>query len=91
MILHIVDASANEPWRNYEIVRNEIEKYGKFLYKKPEVVALNKSDRVEASRLNDIIREFKKHRIENIFAISAGTKQGCRELTNHLAKYVRQT
>lgn len=91
VILHIIDASTDEPLNNYKIVRNEIEMYGHSLYKKPEVVALNKADIVEPDKLNELIKKFKNHRIKNVFTISAGTRQGCRELTNHLAKYMQQS
>lgn len=91
VILHIVDASAEDPWNSYKIVRNEIEKYGRFLFQKPEVVALNKTDIVELPRLKEIADEFKRHKIKNVFEISAGTRQGCRALTNHLAKYVTRS
>lgn len=91
VIIHIIDASTEDPLSNYKLVRNEIEMYGRSLYKKPEVVALNKADIVELGKLNELIKRFKKHHIKNIFAISARTRQGCHELTNHLAQYMQQS
>lgn len=90
VILHIVDASTEDPLNDYEIVKNEIKMYGSSLCKKPEVVALNKADIVELGKLNELIKKFKNHHIKNIFTISAVTRQGCRKLTNHLAKYTQR-
>ena len=88
IILHIVDVSAEDPFGNYKIVRNEIEKYDLHLYQKNEVVVLNKADLVEQSVIKNVENEFIKNKINPVFVISAGARTGCAELVNFLGQYV---
>src|SRR5581483_9465006 len=46
VLLHLVDATAEDPAEAYEIIRGEIEAYGAGLEDKPEVLALSKADAV---------------------------------------------
>ena len=43
-LLHIIDCSQKDFLKNYKIIRNEIEKYGKNLLEKKELIALSKFD-----------------------------------------------
>ena len=88
VILHIVDASQDDPWGNYQIVRGEIEKYSNNLYKKTEVIALNKSDIVEKERLKTLKEIFKNNANNKVYIISAATTHGCSELVNGLMEHV---
>ena len=44
MLLHLVDATQEDPAEAYRVVRGELEAYGAGLDEKPEVVALSKAD-----------------------------------------------
>lgn len=44
VLVHVVDGSLDDPRAEYERVRNELRQYGEDVARKPEVVALNKSD-----------------------------------------------
>ncbi len=44
VLVHVVDGSLDDPLAEYERVRNELHQYGEEVARKPEVVALNKSD-----------------------------------------------
>ncbi|SFS00724.1 GTPase ObgE [Sphingomonas jatrophae] len=57
VLLHLVDASGDDPLDAYAIVRDELEAYGAGLEDKPEIVALNKIDAVE---LKDVAKLQKK-------------------------------
>jgi GTP-binding protein len=53
VLLHLVDATLDDPVEAYEIIRGELEAYGGGLSEKPEIVALSKADAVpkpEATR-----------------------------------------
>ena len=91
VILHIVDVSQDDPWNNYTKIRNELEKYDNTLYKKPEIIALNKSDIVDKKKLDTIQKKFKSATAFDIYTISAATTFGCTELVNALAKYITPT
>ncbi|MFP5329024.1 MAG: GTPase ObgE [Alphaproteobacteria bacterium] len=51
LLLHLVDASAEEPAVAWETVRAELESYGAGLADKPEVVALSKADSADGEQL----------------------------------------
>ncbi|TXH01676.1 MAG: GTPase ObgE [Candidatus Moraniibacteriota bacterium] len=58
--------------RDYKIVRNELEKYGKGLIEKPEVVAVNKMELVAESDRLEISRQFEKATGKKLVWVSAG-------------------
>ena len=83
ILLHLVDSS-DQNWReNYLIVRKELEKYGKKLDQKEEVVALSKQD-LNPENSNKIIDEMKTLNKNKKFSISSFNKNGIKELTNYL-------
>lgn len=47
VLLHLVDASGEDPIEAYHVVREELDAYGAGLTDKPEVLALNKIDAVD--------------------------------------------
>ena len=89
-ILHIVDIAREDPFRDYETIRNELEKYDNTLYKKSEIIALNKSDLVDPQQLKKIKEEFETKTKNKVFIISAATREGCQELVNCLATFVNK-
>ncbi len=46
VLLHMVDATSDDPVEAYEIVRGEVEAYGAGLIDKPKILALSKADAV---------------------------------------------
>ena len=51
VLLHLVDATLDDPAEAYRIIRGELEAYGAGLEDKPEIVALSKCDAVPADEL----------------------------------------
>lgn len=91
VILHIVDASSEDPWGNYQTVRTELERYDNTLFKKTEVIALNKVDIITNEQAEKLKNEFKEKSKNEIFMISAVTREGCQNLVNYLATFVNKT
>ena len=60
VLLHLVDATLDDPVEAYEIIRGELEAYGAGLEEKPEILALSKSDAVPADELKKKARGLKK-------------------------------
>jgi GTP-binding protein len=60
VLLHLVDATAEDPAASYRTVRAEIEAYGHGLAEKPEVVALSKIDALDARAASAAERALKK-------------------------------
>src|SRR5436190_23619795 len=57
VLLHLVDANDENVGESYRIVRDELEAYGEGLTDKPEVVALNKTDLLDAEMLEALSSE----------------------------------
>lgn len=90
VLIHLVDIAACEcrdPYEDYRKLNKELKLYSKELIKKPQFVALNKSD-IEEAKEN--IKKFKKHlRGKIIFPISAVTGAGVKELLNAVYKKIK--
>jgi GTP-binding protein len=82
-LLHIVDGTEEDPVNNYKIINSELEKYSEKLAKLFQVVAINKIDAIEQSRLNEILVEFKEIGVEP-YCISAVTGENIEQLKNEL-------
>jgi GTP-binding protein len=54
VLLHLVDATATDPAADYATVRRELAAYGGGLADKPEIVAISKTDAVDADRLAEV-------------------------------------
>lgn len=89
VLIHLVDIASCEgrdPYKDYVNLNKELKLYSKELIKKPQFIALNKSD-IEAA--NDNIKKFKKHiRGIKVFPISAFTGDGVKELLRAVYKKV---
>lgn len=86
ILIHLVDISGYEgrdPFEDYRILNNELEKYGCGVAKKPQVLAANKID-LEGAKEN--LARFKKAVKKKIYSISALKKEGLEELVEAAAK-----
>jgi GTP-binding protein len=89
VLLHLVDATLDDPAEVYEIVRGEIEAYGAGLTDKPEIVALSKIDAVPKDELKTKVRALKKAAGAAPLTVSAATGEGVTEVLRALAGEVR--
>jgi GTP-binding protein len=89
VLVHVLDASAEDPLADYETVRQEIELYDASLAHRPEVVALNKIDlpeaRQQAARLRD------RFAGQEVVVLSGATGEGTRELIGVLLRLLKET
>ena len=67
VLLHIIDASAEDPLSAYNIIRNELIEYKAELANKPEIIVLNKIDLID--NVDEVIKQF--NFAENVCSISA--------------------
>ncbi|MGO4256749.1 GTPase ObgE [Marmoricola sp. RAF53] len=92
-LLHVVDLATLEPGRNpvedLDTMERELAKYGG-LEDRPRLVALNKADLPDGRDMADMVTEEIKQRGWPVFAISAVTHAGLRELTFAMAEVVQQ-
>ncbi|HLF71410.1 MAG TPA: GTPase ObgE [Dehalococcoidia bacterium] len=89
VLVHLLDAGAEDPLADYETVRRELALYDTRLAAKPEIVALNKTDLPDArERAEELVDSFPGRQV---FIISGATSAGVRELTQALMRVLQET
>jgi GTP-binding protein len=76
VLLHLVDASGDDPVGAYEIVRGELDAYGAGLADKPQVLALNKIDAVDAKTLDKLAKRLAKLGGGEVMRLSGASGEG---------------
>ena len=80
LLLHLVDASAENPVEAWEIVRNELGSYGAGLTGKTEIVALTKTDLLDEKARAKVARALQKASGAPVFPVSAPLGEGVEPL-----------
>ncbi|MFA6988510.1 MAG: GTPase ObgE [Candidatus Gastranaerophilaceae bacterium] len=86
-LVHIIDITEEDPVENYKKINNELKKYGGRLAEIYQIIVLNKIDAVDKEVKAKIFKKFKKM-TNDLFAISAVTKEGINELVLFIAQKV---
>jgi GTP-binding protein len=76
ILLHLIDATVEDPIADYQTIQQELEAYGHGLPERPQIIALNKVDAVDLEILESITSEIQKLTSAEVFHISAVTRQG---------------
>ena len=91
-IVHVIDTATIEPGRNpaddLDVIENELSRYGG-LDDRPRLVALNKVDVPDGSDIAEMVVEDLQGRGLDVFAVSAASGHGLRELTFAMAEIVQ--
>jgi GTPase len=91
-IVHVVDTVTIEPGRNpvddLEVIEHELTSYGG-LDDRPRLVALNKVDVPDGREMAELVHADLEARGLPVFAVSAASGEGLRELTFAMAEIVR--
>jgi GTP-binding protein len=90
VLLHLVDATGEDPVEAYEIVRGEVEAYGAGLGEKPEVLVLSKADAVSKDEIKKKARALKKASGVTPLTVSAATGDGMQEVLRALATEIKE-
>ncbi|MGY4396850.1 GTP-binding protein [Sphingomonas sp. UYAg733] len=88
VLLHLVDASGDDPLEAYRVVRAELENYGAGLIDKPEVIALNKTDVMEADIVEMLLGELREESGAEVFPISGATSAGVEGILDKLIEAI---
>ncbi len=88
ILLHLVDATADDPVGNYDVVRDELDAYGGGLADKAEIVALSKADAVEPKVLARLAKRLAKASEAEVFVLSAATREGVDPVLDRLVEAV---
>jgi GTP-binding protein len=80
LLVHLVDAAGEDPAEAWRVVREELDAYGAGVLDKPEIVALSRSDLVDAERLEELLAEMERATGSRPFPISAPLGEGIEPL-----------
>ena len=76
VLIHLVDGGSADPVADYHTIRGELEAYGHGLEDKPELVALSKSDIVDAEQLETLRTRLEEACGKSVYTVSAVTGAG---------------
>ena len=88
VLLHLIDATLDDPAEAYQIIRGELEAYGAGLEDKPEIVALTKADAVPADEMKKKAKAVKKVSRQEPLIVSAVSGEGVKTVLRKLAAEV---
>ncbi|MFZ9469912.1 MAG: GTPase ObgE [Rickettsiales bacterium] len=95
VLLHLIDATAENIVENYQTIRNELKEYNDSLLDKFEIIALNKIDAIDEKTLDKKIKDLQKflkkiyHDKVVIYKISALTQEGIKEVLRELNNKIK--
>jgi GTPase len=76
VLLHLVDATGDDPVGAYRTVRNELDIYGAGLIDKPEVIGLNKIDALDPADVKKLMTKLKRASKAEIMPLSGAAGTG---------------
>lgn len=91
VLLHLVDASAQDAAAAYRAVRGELEQYGAGLTMKAEIIALSKSDEVDKASLERQRTALAEVSGGSVLALSSHARTGLDGAVAVLAEHVSRT
>lgn len=93
VLLHLIDATAEDVVASYKTIRTELKAYGHGLLEKPEIIGLNKCDALTAAEIKSKITALKRstaRRKPPILPLSAITQHGLNEVLWETYRWVSQ-
>ena len=84
ILIHLIDASVQNPLADLQIVSKELEAYGRGLSEKPRLLVLNKVELLNDKELSLLVNLFADYATKKFFLISAVTRIGLDELLNQI-------
>jgi GTPase len=91
LLLHLVEASAEDPVENWRIVRDELASYGAGLSEKPEIIVLSKADLLDAKQLSKLLKALEKATGARVFPVSAPLNEGVEPLLDKVVETLAGT
>jgi len=86
VLLHLIDATADNPIADYETIQQELHAYGHGLPDRPQIIAFNKIDAVDDDILELLTSEVRELTDVPIFHVSAVTRSGLDTLVQKVWK-----
>jgi GTP-binding protein len=80
LLLHLVDATGEDPIAAYQTIQQELTAYDENLAQRPQILALNKIDAMDAEELATLAENLAAVADRDVLLISAATRTGLDEL-----------
>ncbi|MEM1133639.1 MAG: GTPase ObgE [Pseudomonadota bacterium] len=88
VLLHLIDGDGDDPALAYRTVQQELEQYGAGLANKPQIVALNKADALDADLTDFIAGLLAEEGVKKVIPVSAASGKGVETLLDTLLDYL---
>lgn len=88
VLLHLVDATGDDPVAAWKTVTTELETYGGGLSDKPQILALNKADLLDDELMNSIADDLRAAGATEILPLSGATGKGMDGVLNKVLEAV---
>ena len=88
VLLHLVDATGEDPVKAYRIVRGELDAYGAGLLDKVEVIGLNKIDALDPADAKKLAAKLKRASKAEVLMMSGASGEGLDAVLDRLADAV---
>ena len=90
-LLHLVDATGEDPVAAWKTVRRELEAYGHDLAERPEILALTKIDALTPEAIADAKKKLKRACKKEPLALSAHSGEGVQDALRAVLKVIAKT
>jgi GTP-binding protein len=90
LLIHLIDATAEEPLAAYHTIQTELQAYGHGLADRTQILVLNKIDAVDTEELETLQQELAVVSQQPVLAISAVARTGLDPLLNQVWLHLEQ-
>ena len=84
ILIHLIDASSENPLSDYEVIENELNKYGNGLMNKDRIIVLTKLEIVKEEYLKIITKKLENLSNKKVFVISSSLRKGLSQLLSEV-------
>lgn len=91
ILLHLIDATEEDPVYAYDTIRHELEAFGAGLEGKAEIIALTKCDAMSEEAQEALVHALEEHTGQRAYLISAVTGKNMSEVLHRLAREIRKS
>ena len=91
VLIHVLDGAAADPLADFSQINSELALFDEHLASRPQIVAFNKTDLPESQERWPGLKAELERRGYEVFAMSALTRQGTREVLYRAAQRVAET
>ncbi len=87
-LLHMIDITNKDIKKSYNQIKKELKSYNSKLFKKKELVILNKTDLIEENEIREITKKFSKAINSEVITLSTLDKKSVSNIKSKLLSYV---